>query len=323
MRVTRCRGGSVTRWLIILGGALLVGVGAGMVLVAIRDGRPATTEARAEEIAPVAEPVHEKERPIRAPQPAQPYDEEEFQKELKLAVGSRDSRVEHLRKALALRPGHPDNVHIEFQIGVLLSQWTQSPEEPLWREAALDVFAHICEAYNPLDYGDSEVDTSGRDAQNEIAQAAVFAGDFSGRKDPEKAREYYWKAMTCLHQTWERRLREWLNQPAPEPYDPDSPFSRGELEKSKYDSRAHWWKENQKKAADGDVLTIREVSTARLAVERYGMGYGPQSPEIVAVHMDKIIKAFPGSPMARFAEEQIRLATQPDLPAVSEEKKGE
>jgi len=41
------------------------------------------------------------------------------------------------------------------------------------------------------------------------------------------------------------------------------------------------------------------------------------------LHVDKIIKAFPGTPMARFAEQHIQHANKQALPAVTEEKKGE
>jgi len=64
MRLTRCRGGSAIRWLVILGGALLGGVVAGMVVVGLRQEAPPTPAQPPQKVAQAVVPTPKAEEPV-------------------------------------------------------------------------------------------------------------------------------------------------------------------------------------------------------------------------------------------------------------------
>ena len=79
----------------------------------------------------------------------------------------RDKAVQYYREALKWRPGHPDNLEIEFRMGVLLSQYNFKGQG-LRRKEGYEVFERIISNY----------------PKNNLltAQAAILAGDLCGIK---------------------------------------------------------------------------------------------------------------------------------------------
>jgi hypothetical protein len=73
-------------------------------------------------------------KPAEPPKGASPEEianTSKFNEELRLAkeAPDRNSKVEHMAKALSYRPNHPDNIKIEFEMAVAMSQhW--DPENP-------------------------------------------------------------------------------------------------------------------------------------------------------------------------------------------------
>lgn len=245
------------------------------------------------------------------------YDVDSFHREMKLAEQSpdRDSKVKHLRAALGYRPEHKENITIELRIGVLLSQTTPTPNQPLRITEALDVFKSICDRYEHMDYYDDTGPTSLDSPQGIMPRAAIYAGDINMNfgKDPASAQEYYYRAMKYLKETHEKRMNDLLSVPPPRAPDNDSPFEGGEVEKSKYESRVHMWQKRQEDARKGNVLNYLEMSSAKTVVKHYGLSYGPQSPQMVPLVMNRIIKDFPNTPMAKFAQEHIQRSFEMSL----------
>jgi len=226
-----------------------------------------------------------------------------FNKEIQAAEKAphRDAKVEHLRKALSYRPNHPDNIVIEYRIGIELSQ----REDPKFREA-LAIFENIVERYDHMDYYEMEGPDTIYSPQAMVAHAHTLAASLHRMlyKDSTKAREHLWRAMECMKQTYERRKEDWLNLPPPPRPREDSPFG-GPREMSKWKYRMDFWKQRKEEAAAGNVFSRDEVLYAEAAVRQYGYSFGPHKPEMVPVDMNEIIRHFPDTPMARIAQGHI------------------
>jgi hypothetical protein len=222
----------------------------------------------------------------------------------------RDSKVEHWRKALSYRPNDPRNLPIEYRIGVELSQ-TVDPvhqEGPRPREA-LPVFMHILQQYKHMEYYTGEMVNRSESPELMVPGAAIHAASLERglNRDSTKARELVVLAMEMLEQTYRGRVEDWTKKGAP-PRPRDDDPEAGPMEISKWKSRLHFWEERKKRAADGEVFGELEMALVRAAVRQFGYSFGPQKPHEVPVVMAQVVKMFPGTPMARVAEEHIKRA---------------
>jgi len=207
----------------------------------------------------------------------------------------RDSRVKHLRKALALRPGHPDNIRIEHRIVVQLGQVRD------W------VHGQRPRPYKHMDYYESWITTGSSSPQMLMPRTAILAGCMcSAMRRPTQARKHLWHAMTYLESTWARRKRDWLTAPEPRRVLPGPPITDDE---ASVESDRRMWRRLRKMAEAGECLGDLEMGLAKAAVRQYGYTFGPHKGQEVAVPMLAIIRGFPGTPMARIAQEHIDRGT--------------
>ena len=223
----------------------------------------------------------------------------------------RDTRLVHLREALTIRPDHRDNLDIEFRIAVELSQRydPKYPDQTPRRDEAIVVYEGLLTKYNHMDYYSSEPVDRSYDPQTMVPQAAVhLAWLYQGpHGDSAKARDCLIRAMDCLKQTYEKRIEDWSSAPPPPKPDPNSPFV-GLLGMGKWEWRMAQWNERRQDAADGNVLGPLEMPVVKAAVRQYAYTYGRQKPYEVPAIMGEIVKLFPGTPMAKVAQEHTRRA---------------
>jgi len=71
------------------------------------------------------------------------------------------------------------------------------------------------------------------------------------------------------------------------------------------ESDRRFWRKLRKMAEAGECLGDLEMGLAKAAVRQYGYTFGPHKGQEVAVPMLEIIRGFPGTPMARIAQEHI------------------
>jgi hypothetical protein len=113
--------------------------------------------------------------------------------------------------------------------------------------------------------------------------------------------------MDCFKQTCEKRIEDWSNASAPPKPDPNSPVNRLSA-MGKWEMRMAQWNERRQDAAAGNVLGPIEMPVVKAAVRQYGYTYGKQKPHEVAAVMGEIVKMYPGTPMAKVAQEHIERA---------------
>jgi len=235
---------------------------------------------------------------------------EQFKKEMELAdeAPDRDSQIAHWRKALSLRPDHPENIVIEYRIAVELSQrWDPKfPDQVPRRREALALYEALLQKYDHMKYYEKRCANYTWSPQLIVPRAAVHAGCLNRalNRDSRKAREYLSKAMGCLNQTYEKRKEDWANEPPPPEVRLDDPFG-GPLRRGKWKVRLREWQERRKKAAEGDVFGPLEMSIVKAAVRQFGYTFGKQRSHEVPVAMSRIIQRYPGTPMAKVAHGHI------------------
>ncbi|MCY2926510.1 MAG: hypothetical protein NT031_13920 [Planctomycetota bacterium] len=222
-------------------------------------------------------------------------------------ASDRDSRVAHLRKALLCRRDHQDNIAIEYRIGIELSQRTD-PKGTLPTEA-LAVFDKIVKTYKHMAYYSPEPANYSGSTQLMVPQAAILAACLERglNGDSQKAQDYLVFAMERLNETYKKRVQDWGNPPTERP---PSPFDRGPMEMSKRESRARAAEQRKIAAEKGDVFGLLEMASVKAAVRQYGYSRGPQQPFQVPAAMGEIVTKFPGSPMAKVAQEHAARAVK-------------
>ena len=237
-----------------------------------------------------------------------------FNKEIQAAgkAPHRDAKVEHLRKALSYRANHPDNIVIEYRIGILLGQ-TADPayNQRTHPREALAIFESILERYDHMHYYEMKGPDNINSPQDMVPRAHIQAANLIMILNPynwPRAREHLHQAMECLNQTYEKRKedwQEWLKLPPPPKPDEDS--LDNPIEMSKWKSHMRWWEEQRRNVIEGNLFSPHEMSDAEVAVSQYAyeMAPRPHKREMVPVYMNEIIRSFPGTPMARFAQEHI------------------
>lgn len=247
-------------------------------------------------------------------------DIQRFNEELELAekAPDRDSRVEHLRRALSYRPNHPDNLRIEYRMATMLHQNTDRAHNQGVRwEDALPIYEGIVERYDHMDYYLPIGVDVGTSPQHYVVSAAILAGGIHmyRRRDLRNAREYFFKAMEFLNMTFERRKKQMANAPPPQL----TPFEEGPRGKQKLEWRMAEWAKHREDAAAGNVFAPRELRHAEAAVREYGTSFGLQKATEVPMAMSDIILAFPGTPMAKAAQRHVDRATEIALKKIDED----
>ena len=253
---------------------------------------------------------------------------ERFKEEMALAkkAPERDSRVEHLRKALEYRPSDPDNIRIEWQIGVELSQrydpkYAEQKPKPA---EALAVFLGILERYKHADYYETDPSKEASAPFSSPLRMIPFAAnqaaalEYVVNGDENRARELAFFAMDCLNETRNRRIVDWQN--APYPTEPDAATIEW-LAGLHEDAVRDWkrevekWQKRQKKAAEGDVLSRDEAITAWASIRSLRIVIAKYTAEEKAAIMDEVIRRYPNTPMAKFAAEEKESILQAPLEA--------
>lgn len=242
-------------------------------------------------------------------------------------ANNRDEKVQYYKLALEERKNHPDNISLEYKIAKLL-QCNTTGNVPIQPLEALKHYEDILRKYNYDDYYDTnqtEKSRWGHSKQNLFLQSAIQAGCIHNfhLHNQGKCREYEYMAIEMLEKTYKRRLADWINES--EPAAPkEGPFlfeglMQHERNIQAYERQVSNWKARQSMAKKGEVLDNSEIENAKIAVKHYGLSYGPQSPEMVPLAMGKIIKDFPGTPMAQIAQEHIDRSSQMVAKGQSEE----
>lgn len=223
----------------------------------------------------------------------------------------RDTRLVHLHKALTIRPDDPGNLAIVYRIAIELSQRydPQYPEQTPRRKEAMVIYEKLVKEYHHMDYYSSEPVDRSYDPQLMVPGAYIhLACLYRGlHGDSAKARDCLIRAMECLKQTYEKRIEDWSSEPAPPKPNPNSPFG-GLSAMGKWEARTAQWNKRRQDAANGDVFGPLEMESVKAAVRQYGYSHGRQKAYEVPAVMGEIIKMFPGTPMAKVAEEHAQRA---------------
>jgi hypothetical protein len=260
-----------------------------------------------------------------APPPTRPplqahVDMSPFHRELQLAetAPDRDSRVSHLKKALLYRPNHPQNIAIEYRIGIELAQRLDPTHNQGPRRAeALPIFEGILKKYRHMDYYSADPVDSAYDPQLMVSHSAILISCLRRGLDQDYmgAREYAHLAMECFSQTCQKRTSDWSSQQPPLRPGPDA----GPIEQAKWRSRLDFHRIKQQAARTGDVFSSIEMAYIKAAVRQYAYSFGPQKPEDVHAVMNMVIDEFPGTPMAQVAANHIQRAKEMMLHAVDQD----
>ena len=222
---------------------------------------------------------------------------------------SRDEYVEELRKVITSRPNNPENISLEFEMGVVLSQYTDSKHnQGVKKKEGLEVYEHILKTYRHMDYYQFENAVGAFCPDLAVPASAIYAGDehIILSRDTETAKQDYLYAMECLRDTYEQRIQDWKNEPPPQidPYDRD-----GEV---RYKENKAVWDKRQAVAYSGEIFEpdSLEALTASTAVQQYLIAFAPLHPEDVPSIMGVIIQRFPNTPMAKYAQKYIDKASR-------------
>ena len=235
----------------------------------------------------------------------------------------RDSRVGYLRKALSLRSDHPDNIAIEFRIAIELTQRIDPGNmHGPHKTEGLAVLEHIVKSYRNMDYYSSEPVNSSGSMQDMVPKAAILAAGLEDvlNNDQQKAREFVIFAMKQLEEKYEKRVSDWATLPLPKP----GPYVDREFGPT-MGSKSHWQssvrnvEKRRAAAAEGNVFSPIEMVTVNAAVKQFGYLHGQQKPDEVPAVMGEIVRMFPGTPMAKAAQEHAdraaAIAAREGIPA--------
>jgi len=231
----------------------------------------------------------------------------DFEQEMRLAGNAegRVSRVEHLKKALELRPDHPENIVIEYRIGVAIAQHSDPADIGVHdRSEAAVWFKGIVENYRHLDYYQDRASGRTWGADLLVPGAKVHLASLPDAMAPAPAqrREILISAMEDIESTYRKRLGRWLLAPEPKAGVMSPP--------RKLPSQRAIWKERVEAARAGDVLHDSELQLTNEMVLQYAFTYGRQKVWEVRPIMQELIDRFPDTPIEQIAKIQIARAEQ-------------
>lgn len=233
--------------------------------------------------------------------PGARHNPDRFKNEIDLIEKAKDreTKIKLLREMLGSVPKHPDNIMLEHRLAVQIAGVTDpQTHQYIGRDDARRIYERIVKDYNHMDYYSQDMPNylySSQmldSTQMLVPICASAAGVY--HKDPEAARKYFYMAMECLKQTYQRRKKDWQSAEAPKKPLEDSPFS-GPIEISKWESRMYMWQKHKDHAALGDVLHKFELRLMKEAVKAYLLSYlskdGVYDVDYPSFHQDEILKA--------------------------------
>jgi len=228
-----------------------------------------------------------------------------FDSEIGLANNAfnRSDRLKHLQNALLLRPGHPENIAVEYRIAIVLAQHGDidnrvrpQPDE------AIPWFQGIIEKYNHIDYYESSASTGTWDSQFMVPRAKVQLASLYLNKPGAGplSRDLLFDAMEDIEITFNQRKEDWLAAP-----EPKLGFSESTGDSNRRIA-----------ASEGLVFHEVEVQVIEAAVRQYGFTYGRQQSWEVEETMLAIINRFPDTPMATIARRHIDRAAHVTMSSI-------
>lgn len=216
-----------------------------------------------------------------------------------------ESEIERLRKELKNRPDNPENITIEYRLATLIRHRTDpKTHEYIVTNETRQMYEQIVSKYEHMDYYSKDQPNYPRSPQIIVPECAIAAGLY--QKDHQKARQYYYKAIECLNQTYQQRKKDWQTAPASKKPAEDSPFG-GLEEVAKWQSRMFRWNRKKLDAASGNVLHHFELQLMKRAVKLYLLSYLSEygdrnypsfNQDKVGKAMKRILKDFPDTPIA-------------------------
>jgi hypothetical protein len=236
-----------------------------------------------------------------------------FDDEIKAAgtTTDRDVRIEHLRKAIALRPVDPLNIQLEFQIGNMLCfNPDDVHHEPVRPMEALRMFENITSTYDHKKYYEADVPHTSDSPQYMIPRSEILAASIllmarpvatTRPDDGLKAEGYLEQAMKDLQWTCDHRRADLMSSPKPTQIaglETDGHFA----------ARVQYWDAARKQAATAkpeDILGSMGMDLLSTAVQLYGTSVAGQDPKQIPAAMKILIRDFPNSLIATEAERQI------------------
>jgi len=241
-----------------------------------------------------------------------------FYAEVKSAETAQDrnGKIQFLRNAIALRPGDPQNILLEFKIATLIGQTNDiAHNQEASPRDALPLFEEIIRRYDHKVYYQTEPGLNNKSPELVVPRSAILAASILRGlfHENEKSRDYVRIAMDDLAWTYKTRKAEW--ESAPRPLMPDEPRDpKKAMEEFAADVRA--WEARRREASAGNVMGHDGQPIVEAAVMEFGLSFGPQHPGDVAAVMQHVIDDFPNTPMAVVANEHIRRAHQLVLASV-------
>jgi hypothetical protein len=241
-----------------------------------------------------------------------------FDAEIRAAAASpdRDGKIAHLRKALQLRPYDPQNIVIEFGIGIMVSQNPDlAHDEPVHPAEGLKIFEHIVQAYDHKAYYIEKYSGTNGTPDLMVPRSAIFvASQMCVQGKPDAARKYASVAIDDLQWTFEKRKEDWQRPLPPPATHPSSlpPDLEKQIQREMNNgrdpdqieaARQKAWEAKKTRALAGDVFAPYELSVINAAVQVWGMSFGLR--QNVADAMQPIIDRYPDTPIATVAKKNL------------------
>jgi len=217
-------------------------------------------------------------------------------------TANRNEKVLHLSNALALRPDNPENLKIEFALGIELGQ-----RYPPRERESLEVFENIIKQYDHKAYYTIEPEDSSESPEFMVPRAGILCSSrLNAVRQHNAAREYDEVAMDDLRWTFEKRKPDWLSAPRPKP----SPFEDA-MRPGDFERQIGYWQHRRDMASAGsvDLLGPLGKTLVEAAVRQYRLSFEPaaQKKDLSGI-MGKIIHDFPNTPLATEAQRVIDTA---------------
>jgi hypothetical protein len=221
----------------------------------------------------------------------------------------RDSRVLHLKKALALRPDDPANIAIEFCITIELSEHIDPKHhEDVRRKEGQEVAEHLIATYDHKFYYRDSPGGAAESPDYMVPQTAVWASEYASvfGHDGDKAQKYANVAMDDFYWTFQKRRAAWASAPRPatEPARAPDGFMDEGFGRGRGDSALQAWKQRKADAAAGNVMGYYAKAFSQAAVHAYVLAYAIE-PTDEAEALQQVIAKYPNTPMSAAAAQQL------------------
>jgi hypothetical protein len=220
-------------------------------------------------------------------------------------AANRDEKVLHLSNALALRPDDPENLRIEFDLGIELGQ-----RYPPRQHESLEVFENIIKQYDHKAYYTIEPEDSSESPELMVPRAGILCSSIlNSIRQHNAARAYDEVAMNNLRWTFEKRKSDWLNIPKPI----QSPLEDAMGRPGDFERQVQYWQHRRDLASAGevDLLGPYGKTLVEAAVRQYRQSFAPADQKDLSGIMGKIIQDFPNTPLATEAQRVMDAAHAP------------